>query len=78
MSNKLPICRQWDGKSYDIFCAKCYRQERFFSGGGSWTPDLCSCGCEDTLVWYKMGVLQKRKAQKKYDEDLIEWQRKNL
>ena len=61
----------------DIFCSNCLRHERFFTGGHSWTPDLCPCGCEDTVVWYKMTTIQKIKAKKKYKDDLKEWQ-KNL
>lgn len=57
-----------NGKSYDIFCARCYTHERFFTGGGSWSPDLCPCGCEDTVVWNKMNPIQRMKAKKKYKE----------
>jgi len=75
-SPKLPICVQANGKSHDIFCANCYRAEEFFEGGGSWSPDLCACGCEDTLVWYKMGPIKRHRAQKKYNKDLKIWQEK--
>lgn len=47
----------------DTFCAKCLTHERHFVGGHSWSPDLCPCGCEDTIVWYKMSPVQKLKAQ---------------
>ncbi len=73
---KLPICVQADGKSRDIFCANCYRAERFFEGGHSWSPDLCACGCEDTLVWRKMGPIKRHRAQKKYDKDLKKYDKK--
>ena len=75
-NRKLPTCVQIDGKSYELFCANCYRKERFFTGGGSWSPDLCDCGCEDTLVWHKMGPIKRYRAQKKYDKDLVIWQKK--
>lgn len=66
------------GRYYnDIFCTKCFTHERFFSGGGSWSPDLCPCGCEDTTVWYKMDWLERAVARKKYKKDLEKWQ-KNL
>jgi hypothetical protein len=59
----------------DTFCSNCWRHERFFTGGQSWSPDLCSCGCEDTKPWYKMTLFEKHKAKKKYKEDLKKWQR---
>lgn len=75
-SDKLPTCVQADGKSYEIFCANCYRKERFFTGGGSWSPDLCACGCEDTTVWHKMGQIKRMMAARKYGKDLEIWQKK--
>lgn len=74
--SKLPECKQWDGRSFDTFCTNCWRLERFFEGGGSWSPDLCACGCEDTTVWHKMGPIKRHKAQKKYDKDLVKWKKK--
>jgi hypothetical protein len=71
-----PHQKQWDGKYTDTFCSNCWRHERFFSGGGSWSPDLCACGCEDTNVWYKMGPIQRMKARKKYKEDYELWLRR--
>lgn len=69
----LPIQKQrsWsganpDGKATDILCAKCLTHERHFRGGHSWSPDLCPCGCEDTIVWYNMNSIQKLKAQLVY------------
>lgn len=53
-------------KYVDLFCANCLTHEDYFKGGGSWTPDLCPCGCEDTIVWYKMNGYQKIKALLKY------------
>lgn len=50
----------------DIFCAKCLTHERHFTGGGSWSPDLCPCGCKDTIVWYNMNSIQKLRAQHIY------------
>ena len=73
---KLPECIQSSGKSYDLFCTGCWRHERFFEDGHSWTPDLCACGCQDTTVWCKMGPIKRYKAQKKYDKDLVIWQKK--
>ena len=73
---KLPVCVQASGKSYDLFCTGCWRHERFFEDGHSWTPDLCACGCEDTTVWCKMGPIKRHRAQKKYDKDLVTWQKK--
>lgn len=55
-------------KYTDIFCTNCFRHEDYFTGGGSWSPDLCPCGCEDTISWYKMTWLQRRKAVLKYRE----------
>jgi len=75
-SDKLPITIQATGRSYDTFCVNCWRHERFFTGGGSWSPDLCACGSEDTTVWWKMGPLARHRAQKKYDKDLEVWQKK--
>ncbi len=66
---KLPITKQWDGRSVEIFCSKCLTHENHFEGGHSWSPDLCPCGCEDTTVWYKMGPFKRRKAQKMYDKN---------
>ena len=60
----------------DVFCSKCLSHERFFTGGHSWSPDLCPCGCEDTIVWHKMNIWQKRKARKKYTECEKVWQRR--
>jgi hypothetical protein len=69
----LPIQKQasWsgtnpNGKATDILCAKCLTHERHFRGGHSWSPDLCPCGCEDTIVWYNMNSIQKLKAQLVY------------
>jgi len=76
-SRKPYLTIQADGKSYDIFCAKCYRHERFFTGGGSWSPDLCACGCEDTVVWHKMGQIKRMMAARKYGKDLEIWQKRN-
>jgi hypothetical protein len=66
---KLPIQRQWNGKGRDIFCDNCLTHERHFKGGGSWSPDLCPCGCEDTIVWHKMSILLRRGAQKVYNKN---------
>ena len=52
-----------NSEARDIFCAKCLTHERHFVGGHSWSPDLCPCGCEDTVVWYEMNAIQKLKAQ---------------
>lgn len=66
----LPIQKQTylgahraDAEARDIFCAKCLTHERHFTGGQSWSPDLCPCGCEDTIVWYNMSSIQRLKAQ---------------
>lgn len=65
----LPIQKQGpessnrDLKATDILCARCLTHERHFEGGHSWSPDLCPCGCEDTVVWYEMNPVQKLKAQ---------------
>ena len=77
MSDGCPYQKSWDGKYIDVFCSKCYRHERFFSGGGSWSPDLCACGWEGTTVWYKMGPMERSRAKKKYKVDLEIWRRKN-
>ena len=78
MTDKLPIQKQYDGvdlktRKYkyavDIFCFKCLTHEIYFEGGHSWSPDLCPCGCQDTMVWYKMSFLQRWKAQKVYDKN---------
>ena len=53
----------------DSFCTNCWRHEKFFKAGHSWSPDLCSCGCEDTKTWYKMNIFDKLKADKKHKED---------
>lgn len=70
---KLPIQKQYPlyGRNYatDTFCSKCLTHERHFTGGGSWSPDLCPCGCEDTIVWHKMSFFQRRKAQKVHDKN---------
>ena len=73
---KLPECVQPSGKSYDLFCTNCWRHERFFEGGHSWTPDLCACGCENTTVWCKMGQIKRMMASRKYGKDLEIWQKK--
>ena len=67
---------QLGGIYTDTFCTNCWRHERFFTGGGSWSPDLCACGCENTSPWYKMGVLERRQARKKYKEDYELWLKK--
>jgi hypothetical protein len=59
----LPIQKQKNGKAKDLFCVNCLTHERHFTGGHSWAPDLCPCGCEDVIVWYKMNSLQKLRAQ---------------
>ena len=68
---------QADGKSYDIFCAKCFRHERFFIGGGSWSPDLCACGCEETIVYHELDQVARMIVARKYGKDLEEWQKRN-
>jgi len=65
----LPIQKQQYGPAKDLFCAKCLTHERHFEGGGSWSPDLCPCGCEDTIIWHKMSLSQKFIAQKVYWEN---------
>lgn len=75
--SECPYNKQPSGKYTDIFCTNCWRHERFFSGGHSWSPDLCACGCQDTSVWYKMGMLERRKARKKYKEDNEAWLKRN-
>lgn len=83
MSDKCPYkniyssCSWMAAKYVDAFCTNCWTHERFFTGGQSWSPDLCPCGCEDTTAWYKMSPLQRMKAQRKYKKDLEEWRRKN-
>jgi hypothetical protein len=66
---KLPIDINWDGKGWDIFCTKCLTHERHFKGGGSWSPDLCPCGCEDTIVWNEMNWIQRIRAQALYNRN---------
>lgn len=66
MSSKLPFNKNYK-KGVDIFCKKCLTHERHFKGGQSWTPDLCPCGCEDVVVWWKMDIIQKVRAQKIYN-----------
>ena len=56
-------------KGTDIFCSNCLTHENHFVGGQSWSPDLCPCGCEDTIVWYKMSTSQQREAQRIYDKN---------
>ena len=76
MSDKCPYELQPSGKYTDLFCTNCWTHWRFFTGGHSWSPDMCPCGCEDTSVWYKMGPIQRMKAKKKYKKDLEQWRRK--
>ena len=64
----LPLYKTWNKKGRDIFCKKCLTHERFFIEGHSWTPDLCSCGCEDIIVWTKMNRFKKLKAQILYNK----------
>ena len=71
----LPIQKQYPSAANpnclatDIFCVECLMHERHFKGGHSWSPDLCPCGCEDTIVWHEMGPIQKLKAQFVYYEN---------
>ena len=77
MKIKKHLTYQATGKSYDTFCTNCWRHERFFSGGNSWSPDLCACGCEDTTVWNKMDQISRMIASRKYGKDLEIWQKRN-
>lgn len=73
--DKLPIEEFWNGKGRDIFCKKCLTHERHFTGGHSWSPDLCPCGCENTICWREMNVLKRIKAQNIYNKNRrIIWQ----
>ena len=69
MSNILPIQKQEYGSAKDIFCSKCLTHERHFINGQSWSPDLCPCGCQDTIFWKNMGWWKRYKAQKVYDKN---------
>lgn len=53
----------------DIVCANCLTHERHFKGGHSWSPDLCPCGCQDTIPWYKLTECQKLEAIRKYNQN---------
>jgi hypothetical protein len=55
-------------KGTDAFCSKCLRHENHFTGGGSWSPDLCPCGCQDTIPYYDLTEDQLITATKLYEE----------
>lgn len=51
MKKSLPLTTNTIGNGIDTFCAECFTHESFFVGGQSATPDICPCGCEDTVNW---------------------------
>jgi len=55
-----------------LYCTNCWRPEKEFTGGGSWSPDMCPCGCQDTKVWKDMSFIErylaKRRTAKKGDK----------
>lgn len=51
----------------DTFCSNCLRHEDFFVGGGPCNPDICPCGCENTIPWYQLTGLHQIKATKLYE-----------
>lgn len=56
-----------------LFCTFCFTSEKFFTGEGSWSPDLrfnCPCGCQDTITWENMTRGQRRNAADQYESDL--------
>ena len=58
----LPFQTTWKGEINEVFCTNCLRAEYFFTGGQSSSPDLCPCGCEDTIHWRDMDTIRRYKA----------------
>jgi hypothetical protein len=65
----LPIENYWNDEGRDIFCSNCLTHEMHFTGGHSWTPDLCPCGCQDVIVWKNMNIFQRERAQIIYNKN---------
>ncbi len=63
MAELIPYEKRPDGTYRDTFCTCCWTHERHFKGGHSWAPDLCDCGCEDTIIWEKMSWYQRSLAR---------------
>ncbi len=57
---------------HQAFCSKCLRNVDWFKGGGSWSPDMCPCGEDDTIRWDDMTMLQRIRGVQIYKTHMKE------